>query len=298
MSADVTRNIGRFVGLEEPKSLVTRYLEIGEIVTSRTTWLYQNDDTPVRMEMTDGYLLCLQRRYLPAYQYWVNGKPTQAMSLNRGQFLFLDLNDEHASIVRGEVDCLSLFVSRAALDRFIEEHDLGPCRRFLTANGVAFSDPVIGSLGEALVPALERPKSVSHQSADYVSTALLTHLTERYCELDFPPRRLGSRLAPWQEARAKEMLLESFGGDIGMAELARECGMARVPFLRAFKATVGMSPPDWQLSQKIERAKGLLLSTNLTIAEIGVLCGFADEYDFARHFASAIGTSPAYWRRY
>jgi len=246
------------------------------------------------MEVVDGYLLCLQRRPLPAYRYWVDGKPARSMSLNEGQFLFLDLNKKHAAIVEAEVDCLSMFFSRAALNTFLEEHGIGHGLRLLTENGTAFDDPVVRSLGEALLPALERPNPISRQSADYVSTALLTHIAERYAEE--PPTSLGTptKLERWQERRAKEMLLDSRGDELGLAELAHGCGMTRVAFLRAFKSTIGATPCAWLLSQRIERAKTLIETSGLPISEIGSLCGFATDEEFQRHFTSVFSVSPAY----
>lgn len=296
MKSDVNRSLGRFVGLDEPKSLNTRFLQVGQIVSSRTGWAGSEGDTPVRMEMVDGYLLCLQRRPLPAYRYWVDGKPARSTSVSEGQFLFLDLNEEHAAIIESEVDCLSMFFSRTALDTFLEEHDIGGGLRLRTENGTAFDDPVVRSLGEALLPALGRPNPISKQSAEYVSTALLTHIAERYAESTPPSFGMGRKLERWQESRAKEMLIGSKGPELGLEELARGCGMTRVAFLRAFTATVGMGPCAWLLTQRIERARDLLESSDLSISDISDICGFGSSEEFRRQFAGVYSMTPAYWR--
>lgn len=297
MNVEIARSVGRFVGLEQPRTLSTRFLQIAEIIGTRINWTQVDQGTPVHMESSDGYLLCLQRRYLPSYPYWVNGRPVPSMPLHGGQFLFLDLNEDHASVTKGTVDCLSMYTSADALKRFQEEHDLRPIGKLRTANGVALTDPTIGNLGECLVPAFERPDTMARLFADQLATALMTHLTANYAEQPavLPPVRGG--LARRHERRAKEILLANMGGQVGLEELARECGLSRSHFARAFKATVGSSPFQWLISQRVERAKSMLLHTDLPVGEIGLSCGFSDQSHFSRVYRNHTGLTPTAWRR-
>ncbi|MDQ0564321.1 AraC-like DNA-binding protein [Rhizobium mesoamericanum] len=297
MAKDFGRSIGRFVGLEEPRTLSTRFLQLAEVTGGRLRWNEPENEAPVRMERSNGYLICLQRRYLAEYPYWVDGKPTPAMPLNAGQFLFLDLNDEHASLTRGAVDCVSMYTSNEALQRFHEEHDLGSVGALRTARGVAFDDRVIRNLGECLVPAFERQDTASQLFADCIALALMTHLSTRYAERPAVVRPIRGGLAPWQERRSKEMLLANLNGKISLGELASACGLSRSHFAREFKATMGMPPLQWLMTQRIERAKHLLLDPFVPIDLIAEQCGFSDQSHFTRSFSKAVGVTPASWRR-
>lgn len=297
MGTEIGQRLGRFVGLEQPRTLTTRFLQMAEITGSRLRWDESGTGAPVRMERTDGYLLCLQRRHLAEYPYWVNGKPAPAMPLNAGQFLFLDLNDEHASLTRGTVDCVSMYISREALRQFHEEHDLRSVGSLRAASGVAFSDDVIRNLGECLVPAFEWPDTASRLFVDHVALALLAHLTAFYAKQPAVVRPRHGGLARWQERRAKEMLLANLDGKIGLEELARACGLSRSHFARAFKAAVGMPPLQWLLIQRVERAKTLLLNSTLPIDQIAHQCGFADQSHFTRAFLRIVDVTPGVWQR-
>jgi AraC family transcriptional regulator len=297
MNVEVARSVGRFVGLEQPRTLTTRFLQVAEIIGTRVNWAQVDEGTPVHMESSNGYLLCLQRRYLPSYPYWVNGKAVASMPLHGGQFLFLDLNEDHASITKGTVDCLSMYTSADALKRFQEENDLRPIGRLRTASGVAFSDPIISNLGECLVPAFDRPETMARLFADQLASALMTHLAASYAEQPAALRLVRGGLARRHERRAKEILLANLDGQLGLEELARECGLSRSHFARAFKATVGLSPFQWLLAQRVERAKSLMLNTDLPVGEIGVACGFADQSHFTRVFVKSTGATPGVWRR-
>jgi AraC family transcriptional regulator len=297
MGDEIARSVGRFVGLDEPRTLSTRFLQLAEIVGSRVRWDQPDAGAPVRMEKRNGYLICLQRNDLPSIPYWVNDVPTPMMPLDRGNFLFLDLNEEHASVTRGNVDCISMFASREALQNFQEENDLRPFGSFRTSNGVALQDEIIRNLGECLVPAFERPDAASQLFTDQVALALLAHLTAFYAEQPVVVGLIRGGLARWQERRAKDMLLANLTGEIGLDELARACGLSRSHFARAFKVAVGMPPLQWLLVQRIERAKNLLLNSMLPIDQIAHHCGFADQSHFTRTFARVVNVTPGVWRR-
>jgi AraC-like DNA-binding protein len=297
MAKEFGRSIGRFVGLTEPRTLSTRFLQLAEVTGSRLSWSEPENEAPVRMESSNGYLICLQRRHLAEYPYWVNGRAVPAMPLEAGQFLFLDLNEEHASLTRGAVDCVSMYTSHATLQQFHEEHDLRPIGSFRTANGVALNDGIIRSLGECLVPAFERLDAQHKLFADSVSLALMTHLTTFYATEPTLMRQARGGLARWQERRAREMLLANLDGKVGLGELARACGLSRSHFAREFKNTMGMPPLQWLLAQRIERAKGLLLNTSDTIDTIAHQCGFTDQSHFTRSFSKSVGITPGAWRR-
>ncbi|EHK54085.1 putative transcriptional regulator [Mesorhizobium alhagi CCNWXJ12-2] len=297
MGKEIVRSVGRFVGLEQPRTLSTRFLQLAEIVGTRLRWDGVDAGAPVRMERRDGYLICLQRTDLPSIPYWVNDVPTPMMPLSRGKFLLLDLNEEHASVTRGTVDCVSMFASREALQQFRQEHDLRPVGSLRAANGVALQDEIIRNLGECLVPAFERPDAASQLFTDQIALALLTHLTAFYAEQPVVARPMRGGLARWQERRAKDMLLANLDGEIGLDELARACGLSRSHFARAFKTAVGMPPLQWLLVQRVQRAKDLLLNSALSIDQIAHHCGFADQSHFTRVFVRVVNATPGVWRR-
>lgn len=297
MGTEVVRSVGRFVGLNEPRTLSTRFLHLAEIIGTRIRWDGADAGDPVRMEKRDGYLICLQRNDLPSIPYWVNGAPTPMMPLNRGTFLLLNLNEEHASVTRGNVDCISMYASREALQDFRDEHDLRSAGSLRTANGLAFSDGIIRNLGECIAPAFERPDTASQLFADHVALALLTHLSAFYAEQPSFVRPLRGGLARWQERRAKDLLLSNLDGQIGLEELARTCGLSRSHFARAFKTAVGIAPLRWLAIQRVERAKDLLVNSTLPIDQIAHRCGFADQSHLTRAFQKAVKVTPGAWRR-
>ena len=112
---------------------------------------------------------------------------------------------------------------------------------------------------------------------------------------DVRPIRGG--LAPWQERRAKELLAANIDSNVALKEVARECGLSASHFARAFRQSNGMAPHRWLVNHRVEAAKALLQDGVLSLSEIGLRCGFADQSHFTRTFTRVVGMSPGVWRR-
>jgi AraC-like DNA-binding protein len=78
---------------------------------------------------------------------------------------------------------------------------------------------------------------------------------------------------------------------------SQTCGPSRGYFIRGFKKTTGKAPHQWILSQRVECARGLLMKTDMSLADVALACGFADQGHFTRVFFGATGLPPGAWRR-
>lgn len=83
---------------------------------------------------------------------------------------------------------------------------------------------------------------------------------------------------------------------VDLATLSGLAGLSQSHYSRAFKASTGLAPYQWQLHARVERAKDLLLNTNSPLGDIADATGFADTVHFGRTFRKVTGASPAAWR--
>lgn len=60
---------------------------------------------------------------------------------------------------------------------------------------------------------------------------------------------------------------------------------------------MGISPYNYVIEQRIEKAKKFLSRSNLSITQIALECGFADSSHFARHFRKMTGMSASKYRQ-
>ncbi len=78
--------------------------------------------------------------------------------------------------------------------------------------------------------------------------------------------------------------------------LAAESGLSRSGFQHLYKKLFGVSVMTDVINGRIENEKRLLSSTNLTVKEIAVKCGYGNEYNFMRQFKSRCGQTPTQYR--
>lgn len=79
-----------------------------------------------------------------------------------------------------------------------------------------------------------------------------------------------------------------------MAEHA--CTSVRT-FTRRFRAETGLSPGEWLLRQRVERARQLLESTDLPVERVARDAGFGTTASLRRHLHAVLGVSPLAYRR-
>jgi AraC-like DNA-binding protein len=203
--------------------------------------------------------------------------------------------DAYRADLIGPLDFLLLEVSRGLLDRIADEE--GGLRRDGLSAQAGISDPVLGHLLRALMPALARPGEASALFLEHLAVAIGVHLLHRYggAGAAVPARR---GLSAAHARRAKEMLRQRLDGTVSIAEVAAACGLSRSYFIAAFRLATGQTPHQWLTACRVARARELLSASTLPLAEVAAACGFADQSHFSRVFVHAVGAPPGQWRRH
>jgi len=160
MEQNFQNRLEKFVGVEKPPTLAVSTFEAAEFTATRVQWEYSEGGHPTQFDREDGYLICLQRVNMPDQAYWVDQRPMRLGAMRQGQFLLLDLSYQHSSLVPCDVDCISVFISRAVLRQFQAEHDV-PTIELRAPHGVSHDDHVTRHLGEALTTSSPRMPSGS-----------------------------------------------------------------------------------------------------------------------------------------
>jgi len=104
-------------------------------------------------------------------------------------------------------------------------------------------------------------------------------------------------LAPWQVRRVMVHIEANLSESIRNRDLAAVARVSTFHFNVAFRNSVGHPPHEYVIQRRIERAQGLMLSTDTPLSEIAIECGFADQAHFTRQFRTVAGETPAAWRR-
>jgi AraC-like DNA-binding protein len=93
-----------------------------------------------------------------------------------------------------------------------------------------------------------------------------------------------------------EMMRDDVRGELSLAEFAHSVNLSVWRLCHIFKSDVGVPPIKYLRLLRMERAKGLLESSFLSVKEIAFQVGLNDESHFVRDFKSTYGFSPAIYR--
>jgi AraC family transcriptional regulator len=148
-------------------------------------------------------------------------------------------------------------------------------------------DYFLEHLGTLLADAASTGLPVSRLQAESTAVLIMRHLNRRPCHFSVDALKDGRRFN-----RLKEFIAAHLGEDLSVVALANVAQMSPFHFGRVFKASLGLSPHQYILKQRLEKAKQLLLIGQLTIAEIAQECGFAAQAHLTTAFRMHIGTTP------
>ncbi|WP_026734282.1 helix-turn-helix domain-containing protein [Fischerella sp. PCC 9605] len=154
------------------------------------------------------------------------------------------------------------------------------------------SDPLIHSMGLALKAELESGGIGGRLYVDAMTTALMAHLLRHYSvhKYSLSPTISGlPRHTLWQVV---DYIHEHLDQDLTLATLAAIARMSPSYFSRLFKQSTKLSPHQYVIQRRIDRAKQLLRQGELSIAEIAYSLGFTHQSHFSYHFKRLVGSSP------
>lgn len=121
-----------------------------------------------------------------------------------------------------------------------------------------------------------------------------------------PPHREGgqaqyTRIAPVPGrsdslAHVLDWAREHLGEPLTVPRLAQVAHLSERTFTRRFRDTLGISPLQWLLQQRVRRAQELLETTDESVEDIARRCGFGTAASMRYHFGRVAGVSPQTYR--
>ncbi len=96
---------------------------------------------------------------------------------------------------------------------------------------------------------------------------------------------------------AKQYIQDNFRNQISLEKVAEETGLSTAYLSQLFKKEMGINFIDYLTSCRMEEAKRLLKSTDLSVAEISGMVGYLDSRYFSKAFVKAVGLKPTVYRK-
>ena len=104
-------------------------------------------------------------------------------------------------------------------------------------------------------------------------------------------------MAWWRLRRVTDLIESRLAVGVPLAEMALHAGLSTFHFCRQFKRTTGLTPHQFVLHRRVERAKQCLRSGESTpLAVIGEKLGFVSQSHFTTVFRRLAGVTPRAYR--
>lgn len=190
---------------------------------------------------------------------------------------------------------LHLYLPDVALQRYAEDTPGAPPVELRPIEAIV--DRTVHRIAHEIYVEMRRGGVASRLIVDGLTLQLAGHLVRHWSNLAGADNAARGGLAPWQLKRTCEAMTARLDADLGLDDLAQIAGCSATHFSRAFKQSMGLAPFHWLAEQRIERAKELLATSGLSLAEIALSVGYSAQPQFTSAFGRATGITPGQWRR-
>lgn len=180
------------------------------------------------------------------------------------------------------------------LQRAFPEGDTGRDVEFVNQWGVP--DPQVEHILRALEADLEAGNPTGRLFGESLLCALAVHLQARYAVIRPAVRRVRHGLPRARLSRVVEYIEAHLDREIELTDMAATAGMSAHYFSELFKQSVHLSPYQYVLRRRIERARKLLNDPAVTVFEAAIRSGFADQSHFTKIFRRVTGVTPSGYR--
>jgi len=159
-------------------------------------------------------------------------------------------------------------------------------------------DPLIYQMALALRGELATNQQDSELYAESMAIALAAHLVRRYSNRTeaLPVDETAHGLPNYKLREAIAYIHDRLSQKIALSDLAVSLQLSPYYFGRLFKQSTGLSPYQYVLKVRIDRARQLLADPGWAIADIALEVGFQNQSHFTRVFRQQLGTTPKAYR--
>lgn len=213
----------------------------------------------------------------------------------RGGIFFLPAGQECDVSLHAPLDTIHIYL-RAEL---FEDQDNGSAVSVVGLAPVfgerdAVLEHLAGAIGEAVGDNLPGSSLFVDPIAQAMASRFLAINGRRQSAQD---AQRSSQLSGRNLQRIRDFVEANLDSDIRLNAMANACGLSTEYFVRLFKHSVGVSPYQYVIGLRVERAKALLHDPSQSLSDIALQCGFSHQEHMTRMFRRFTGQTPGRYRR-
>ncbi|NJN20644.1 MAG: helix-turn-helix transcriptional regulator [Leptolyngbya sp. RL_3_1] len=231
----------------------------------------------------------------PIHYVQVQDGKTHTGLYQKGDLLITPANTPLFVRWEGEENCLQIQLTDAFLKRIAAETFKGSDRLQLIP---AFQqrDGPVEAIAQLILTELQQNPGGNQLYVDSLANVLAVNVLRQFATTQRQLPLYEGGLPQRQLMQVLDYIDAHLDQEIKLANLAELLGMSQFHFSHLFKQSIGISPYQYLLQQRVERAKQLLKQTNQPIVEIALDCGFNSHSHLSKQFRQLTGMTPKAFR--
>lgn len=238
------------------------------------------------------HLICLSQGVPVLLEQQRHGQRQQAV-LQKGAIQIVPAGTESVWSHPGDVHLLHLLLTSDLLE-YVADNLKQKHTELL--NHFSIHDSRIEHILSALLLEVADGAPSGRLYGEGLAIVAAAHLLSTYSSTPKLPPEITRGLPQAVMRRIVSLMEERLGEDLGLTELAAEARLSPSYFARQFRRSTGLSPHQYLVQRRVERAIWLLQSTTHSLREIAQQVGFADQSHLTRHVRQFLGVTPKYIR--
>lgn len=154
-------------------------------------------------------------------------------------------------------------------------------------------DPIVARFAAQFEDELKTGSYGGALYGESLALAFSLYLLERHSDRPTSLPRPRGKLSSLQLRDVIEYIHTHLSEELTLTDLAEHLSLSVFHFARLFKNSLGLSPHQYVLQNRVERAKRLItVSTRSNLSDIALQVGFYDQTHFGKTFKRVVGVSP------
>jgi AraC family transcriptional regulator len=153
-------------------------------------------------------------------------------------------------------------------------------------------DPLIYGIGLGFKREIESNGMYGNLYVDLLTTTLSVHLLHQYSTRRIVLKEYANGLSKYKLRQVIDYINSRMADNLSLAELAGIVGISQYYFSRLFKQSMNLTPHQYIIQRRVERAKQLLRRGDRNIADVAHAVGFSDQSHLTYHFKRILGITP------
>ena len=225
----------------------------------------------------------------------INGKEYDGEN-GRGDFWLKPNSSESFWHWESTDECLMFVIKPDFLTQVATENDCLHSNKIEVLPILKTKNPVLDALAIQFHREMNHAEFGNLMYVETLAQQFAIHMLRECCVFPATFKEYADGLPRYKLKQAIEYINDNLHQKINIYDIAKLLDVSKYYFCRMFHASMGISPYQYVLKQRVTKAKDLIKNSKLTLADIAYECGFSSQSQMNHHFRKQTGVTPKVYR--